>query len=166
MPIASFANKVFEVSSDKIHTFDDLQFGTGLETEKQDNPGAKPKTYIKGPGLNTLSIKIKASVDMGLDPRAEIGSWMMLKDTKKPYPFIIGGKPFGSARWLLTDVQVADTKIDNEGKFLEASLSLSFEEYVYAGKAKETKKSAGKKTSQNKTVLFPGLNPSQKKELK
>lgn len=169
MPIASFANKVFEVSSDKVYSFNELQFGTNLETETQENPGAKPKTYIKGPGLNTLSIKITVSADLGLNPRAEIGSWKILKDTRTAYPFILGGKPFGSDLWLLKDVQAADTKIDNAGKILSATISLSFEEYVFAGAAKETKtsagKTAGKKTAKDTTSVYNALSPSQKQNL-
>lgn len=169
MPIASFASKVFEVSSDKVSTFSDMQFGTSLETETQDNPGRKPKTYIKGPALNTLSIKIPVSVDMGIKPRAEIGSWMMIKDARTAYPFILGGVPFGSDLWLLKDVQAADTKTDNAGKILAATISLSFEEYVYAGAAKETtKSSAGKKSSKGGSTasVYNALSPSQKKDLK
>lgn len=161
MSIASFADKIFEVSSDKIHTFSDFQFGTGLDAEKQDNPGAKPKTYIKGPDLSTLSIKITVSEDIGLDPRTEIEDWTEIKDSETAYPFIIGGKPFGAERWVLKDVQVADVKIDNLGIILSATISLGFEEYVYAGAAKE-KESKAKET----TSVYNALSPSQKKELK
>jgi len=136
MAIASFASKVFEVSGDKVSTFDDLQFCSALDTEKQENPGTKPKTYIKGPDLSTLSLKISVSVDKGQVPRSEIESWIALKDAGKPYPFIIAGTPFGAAQWLLKEVQASDFKVDNAGNILESNISLSFEEHVFIGAAK------------------------------
>lgn len=168
MPIASFATKVFEVSSNKVYTFDDLQFGSALESEKQDNPGTKPKTYIKGPDLSSLSFKITVNTNLGLDPRNEVGDWLKLKNDGKPYPFIVGGRPFGANQWLLKDVQVSDTKIDNVGNFTAATIALSFEEYVFAGSAKEAASSKGKKStaSANTTSVYNALSPAQKKELK
>jgi len=167
--IAVFGAKVFQVTSSKIHTFDELQYGSTLETEKQDAAGKKPSTYNKGPGLNSLSAKINLDVALGLNPRRELEEWEAIKDDAVAYPFILGGRPLGNHKWLLVDVQTDKLRIDNLGNILSGTLSLKFDEFVRPGSA-GAKKSGSKRTpgvsSQETAKNISLLSPSEKGRLK
>lgn len=150
MPIAVFGSKIFQISADKIYTFSEFQYGSTLQTEKQDADGKKPSTYNKGPGLDNLGLKIKLSVDMGVNPRVELGEWLAIKDDSVAYPFILGGVPFRPNKWLLVDVQATDEVFDNQGAMLALTIALKFDEYVRPGSAQSPTKSSS--TSSSKTA--------------
>ncbi|TZE82006.1 phage tail protein [Calorimonas adulescens] len=156
MPIAVFANKVFQVDSQKIYTFNDFTMSSSLETEKQDAANKKPSTYIKGPDLYTMSISIPLDVSMGVNVRNEYGAWKALVEAGKPYPFILGGKPLGSNKWLLKSASLNNTVIDSNGNILSGTIQLEFEEYVRPGSA-QTSKSA-KKTSYTPGISLPKVS--------
>lgn len=153
MVIATYANKVFQVSPDKIHTFDDFQYSSELQTEKQDADGAKPSTYLKGSDLDTMGFTIKLDASTGVNPRNEWGDWKRMLEDKTAYPFILGGVPVNGANWLVTKVTPSNVKTDNTGRVLSLDLALQFEEYVRPGSKKDTSTASQKGASVN----IPGL---------
>lgn len=159
MAIASFSTKIFEVSGDKIYTFQDLQYSSSLQTEKQDSVGNKPSTYNKGSDLDTMSFKLKLDVSNGINPRNEWEEWKSILDSGVAYQFIMGGKPLGSNNYILVGVKPSDFNIDNVGNFLSLELDLSFEEYVRKGTA-STKKSSSKKSTK-KSSEVQGLSDTE-----
>jgi len=152
MPIAVFGNKTFQVTTDKIYTFSEFQYSSSLQTEKQDADGKKPSTYNKGPGLDSLGLKIRLSVDMGVNPRVELGEWLAIKDDSIAYPFILGGVPFRPNKWLLVEVQASDEVFDNQGAMLALTLVLKFDEYVRPGSAPAQSSTKSSSTSSSKTA--------------
>lgn len=153
MPIAVFGTKVFEVTQSKIYTFDEFQYSSNLNTEKQDATGKKPSTYNKGPGLDSFSITIMLDASLGVNPRREIDEWVAIKDAGIAYPFILGNRPWGQNKWLLVEVQVIAQVIDNAGNILKAEVSLKFDEYVRPGSAAASK--GGSKKSSKASA--PGI---------
>ncbi|RCX20874.1 GpU protein [Anaerobacterium chartisolvens] len=144
MPIAVFANKSFQVSNRKLYTFNEFTTGGALQTEKQDVAGKKPSTYIKGSDLDTMSFNVPLDNSFGMDVREEYESWKTIKDARKAYTFILGNKPFGTNKWLLTSVALSDTTIDKKGNIIKGKLQLQFDEYVRAGSASASKSSSKK----------------------
>lgn len=136
--IAAFASKTFRVSvsSKNIYTFDALNVSGGLQTEKQEVEGKRPKTYIKGIDLHNMQFIMNLKASLGVDVRSEYERWLAIRDAKMPYLFILGGKPFGQNKWLLTNVGLTDTIINSNGIILEGKLSLQFEEYESEGNKK------------------------------
>jgi hypothetical protein len=158
--IASFGNKVFRVSSNYIYTFDELNISGELETETQDVAKKKPSTYIKGPGLESMSFSIELDQQFGINVRNEIDSWSNIRDTGIPCYFILGNKPLRGCKWLLKSCEIEDKKIDSKGQITKANIKLSFEEFVRPGaysqskvgqKVAKAKKSAAKKNDASKT---------------
>ncbi len=133
--IATFQNKVFQVSSNSIYTFEGLSWSGSLNTETQDKIGSKPSTYIKGENLMPLEFEIKLRADKNLDVRTEIEDWESIKSKANPSNFILGNKTIGKNKWLLKTVETSDMNIDNNGKILKATIKLSFEEFVRKGSA-------------------------------
>lgn len=153
MPIAVFGSKVFEITDSKIYTLGNLQYGSSLDTEKQDAKGKKPSTYNKGPALNSLAVSVKLDISLGVNPRRELEEWESIKDSSAAYPFVFGQKPLGNYKWLLVDVQGSNFVIDNNGNMLSADIELKFDEYVRPGSAEASK---GGDTAK---VSAPGLQP-------
>lgn len=140
MPIASFSGKVFEVSSNKIYNFDGYTRAYSLDTEQQEQEGAKPSTYIKGESLETLSFNISFDARF-IDIESEVKSWFEICKSKKPDFFILGGKPVSSNKFLLKSVSESDSIIDNKGKKLKQKLDIKLEEFVRYGYKKQTESS-------------------------
>lgn len=169
MPIAAFGYKTFQVSASKVYTFSDFTFSSTLETEAQEVEGKKPSTYIKGPGLGTISFKIVADSSLGVDPEYEIKDWMAIKDLSQAFPFSIGGNPLSENKWLLKSVNVSNTLINGGGKIIRAIIDLAFEEFVRSGSPppKDKKKGAGLESKVNNVdfLLAPEFEkPEQKRE--
>ena len=147
MSIAIFATKVFKMSADMLYTFDEFQYNSALQTEKQDAVGSKPSTYDKGPDLDTLSFKTKLDAMYGVNPRREWEDWLSLMNASVAYPFILGGKPLGCYSWLLVGVSPSDVRIDNDGNILSMELNLKFDEYVRPGSASNSSTTKKSKSS-------------------
>lgn len=134
--IGSFAGKVFNVSYSKIFTFKELKYEAKLNTEKTDVQGGKPTTNIKGGTLDTLACIVILNSQFGVDPRQEEEDLWRILNAAKPDFFILGGRPLGDNRWLLTGLTAPFENIDQDGNVNSIELSLTFEEYVKAGAPK------------------------------
>ena len=133
MEIAIFASKSFQVSSNRLYTFDEFSTGCSIDTETQDAAGGKPSTYIKGPGLDSMQFNIPLKTSMGINVRDEYESWKDIMEKSAAYPFILGGKPLGRNKWLLKKVDLSNLEFDFRGNILSGSLQLQFDEYVRPG---------------------------------
>lgn len=165
MYIATFGPKGFMVSAEKLITFRDFQLSSTLETEKQENTGKKPSTYIKNQGLSSLSLKVKVDHSLGLSPSGQIEAWMKVLAEGKPYPFILNGKPLLKTKFLLVDVSLSDTLMDNRGNILSVDISLKFDEFSRQGSKKENS-SKSKKEKKSTESVYEALKPREKQQLK
>jgi hypothetical protein len=156
LSIAIFAGKSFEVNSDMINTFNELQYGSSIQTEKQDSDKGKPSTYIKGSDLDTMSYNIQLDKSFGVEPRSEMEQWVDIMNDKRPYPFILGGRPMGG-NWLLVSVEADNIKVDSTGDILTMDLSLKFDEHVRDGSPQNDKESppAVKTSELDKIMAIP-----------
>ena len=162
MSIAVFKNKTFQVSSKKVYTFDGLTWGGDIQAEAQDKLNSKPSTYIKGNGLKNMSFEILLKTSLNMNVRREIEDWEAIRDSLQSAIFMLGAKPLGTNKWLLKSVNISDTRIDNKGNLIEASLKLDFEEFVRPGSAESSTKSkkavSKKKASKSKSKV--NISPS------
>lgn len=158
MPIAVFYNKTFQVSSNKVYTFDGLSLSSSLQTDKQDAAGKKPSTYVKGPDLDTMGFNIPLRSSLGINVKAEYESWKAIEESGIAYPFILGGKPVGINKWLLKSVSLNNTdEIDSTGNIKSGMLQLQFEEYVRPGSAQANQTSTSKSSAP--AVKVNKINP-------
>lgn len=174
MALGGFADKIFEVSMQKIYTFDEFSNEIGLNVEEQEVDGDKPSTYIKGMNLENPSIALDLRQSTNLDVETEINDWRKLCNDSTPYMLFIGNNPVSVNKYLLTGVSVSDSTIISSGKIVRCKLKLSFKEYVRAGVKKEegtsssSKKSASsssKKKSSSETSEMSDEDASKTSEL-
>jgi hypothetical protein len=173
MYIATWGNKGFTVSLEKIISFDDLEMTSSINTEKLDNEGKKPSTYKKGINLDTLTLKVTIDSNFGTTPEIQYNQWMDELKKQIPWPFLIKGKPLNNTKYLLTKVQPINNKYDNAGNWLTTTLYLEFEEFVAEGTpAAETNSTGPIATSSSPSnapstsSVYEVLKPKDKAALK
>lgn len=121
--IGSFANKVFKVSSNHLYTFDEFTMNGELKVDEQEVDGSKPSSYIKGSGLDKVSLNILLIKQKNINVRSEINEWFKIMNSKIPHHLIIGNKNISSYKFLLTNIETSDTKIGPDGEFLKSNLT-------------------------------------------
>ncbi|WP_459482125.1 phage tail protein [Clostridium saccharoperbutylacetonicum] len=151
MSLGSFGNKTFEVSQNKIYTFDGYTRDISLGVEDQDVDGDKPSTYIKGIDLEKISFDIKLNQSSNIDVEKEINEWKSICESGSPYMLFLGNNPVSSNKFLLTGISLSDNFYTSNGKQVKTTLKLTFKEYVRAGvKKEEGTSSKAKKTAKKK----------------
>jgi TusA-related sulfurtransferase len=124
--IASWMDKSWEVSVNRIYNLENLSTTFKLKTDKNEDKEGTPPINVRGNELIPLSFEVPLSDVAGVDVRAEIDSWAKLVGGSGP--FYLGGKRFGPERMQLQTVDVGDVIIDDLGRIRSARLSLEFEE--------------------------------------
>lgn len=121
---------IFEVSDDKIHTFEEFTRDSNIRTAKHDIHLQKPKTEFLGPELDNVSFIINLKAQFGVNPRDEMDKLLILQRAGIPVVLTIGNKNIGMNKWTIVSLSQAWETVDNEGRLLEAQLSLTLEEYM------------------------------------
>lgn len=128
--IASLGDIVFEVSDEQVRTFKGLKYNVGARYQTHNRIGNKPLLEFSGVDVETLSMNIKLSAFHGLNPRKEMKTLNDACRNGKLLRFILGGKQFGSYRWVITKVNNSLERIDNKGNILSIEVSLTLNSYA------------------------------------
>lgn len=121
---------VFEVSDDKIHTFEGFTRDSNIRQAKHDIHLQKPKSEFLGPELDNIAFVIKLKAQFGVNPRDEMDKLLILQRVGIPVVLTIGNKNIGMNKWTIVSLGQAWETVDNEGRLLEAQLSVTLEEYL------------------------------------
>jgi phage protein U len=128
--LGSFGDVVFEVSADKIRTFDEFTRTSADRWEKHDLIGQKPKSEFVGPGLDTITFTMIFDAQHGVNPRAEMDVLLVMSRNGDVADLTIGGKGLGVAQWKITNLVQRWTVLDNAGNLIKSALDITLEEYV------------------------------------
>lgn len=121
---------VFEVSSDKVLTFRNMNRTVSGRWANHDIIGKKPKSEFLGPGQGSGSLTIFLSANHGVRPRSTIEKIEKAVENGTPFSFVIGGKKVGSNKWVITNMSETWDEIIMDGVLVSASLTLTLAEYV------------------------------------
>lgn len=121
---------VFEVSSDKVFTFDKMTQTVSGRWTTHAVIGNKPISEFLGPGQRNISLPIRLNAIHGVRPRSTIENIEKAVESGTPYVFVIGGQRVGSYQWVITDMSETWDEIIKDGKLLAANLTLTLSEYV------------------------------------
>jgi hypothetical protein len=160
MTIATFQNKSFQVSTNRVYTLNNLTWSGEIQSEEQEKINSKPSTYIKGIGLDSMSFEISLKAILGIDVRKEIEEWEAIKLNLQPSIFMLGTKPLGTNKWLLKSTNVSNAIANNNGVLLDALLKLEFSEFVRAGSAEASKASGSGGSSSKGAGISADISPT------
>lgn len=149
MSLGGFAGKLFEVSQKKIYTFYEDTNDMTVNTEEQEVDGSKPSTYIKGMGLEGVSLNIKLKQSSSINVDTEVDEWKAICATMSPSYLWLGNKSVTNNRFLLTDINFSDKQYTYWGKLIQVTMKLTFKEYVRDG----VKKEEGTTSSEKKAAI-------------
>lgn len=121
---------VFEVSADKIRTFDGFTRESSDRWAAHEVIGQKPLSEFSGPGLDKVSFTMRLDAQYGINPRVEMENLLEMSRSGQVARLVIGGKPLGVDRWKITGLLQKWKVTDNQGNLLVAELDVTLEEYV------------------------------------
>lgn len=154
--IATWGNKKFEVTPNRIYPFNDFATSFKLKTDANSDTSGTTPTNTRGRELEEIKISTRCLAVAGVNVRNEMGSWRKL--VGETHPLLIGGTSFGAGEFQLESVDISETQLDVNGNFLAATLSFTFREFTTSQKAattkatKTTKNSSVKQTAKSKKV--------------
>lgn len=120
----------FEVSSDKILTFNKLKRTQSGRWAQHQVLGKPARSEFQGPGLTTASMQVVLSAEHGIKPRSMISKIEKAVRTGQVETLVIGGKVFGwGCKWYIESVSETWDEVWNGGELVKATATLNFTEY-------------------------------------
>ena len=131
MAIGNLGKKItFEVSSEKVLTFNNLNRTVKGRWTQHNNVYRKPKPQFLGPDLDGVTFKISLSAMHGVRPRKTLETIEEEVNNGTVLPFVVGGKKVGSNSWVITAVSEAWNCVYSKGELVSADVNLTLMEYV------------------------------------
>lgn len=156
--LASFGDIVFEVSDDKVLTFD--QFTRTTEPRWVDHKilYEKPDLEFEGAGTDTISLRILLRAELGVNPEEQMAKIREFARRGKKALFIRGNKPVSVNYWVIKKAVETHKSIDQKGNVLTMEVELNLMEYPKTVKVESTKKtvSSVKKDTSTKNAKQSG----------
>lgn len=121
---------VFEVSSKKVLTFNDMTKTVKGRWATHTAIGKKPVSEFLGADQGTLSLSIFLSATHGVKPRDTINNIEKAVENGTPYLFVVGGRQVGSNKWVITDMSETWDEIIMDGRLVSANITINLAEYV------------------------------------
>ena len=124
---------VFEVTSERALTFSGMRRSVSGRWADHEIVMEKSRSEFLGPGLSTVSMDVRLSWGMGLDPgeiEAIIGSIEAAAETGAVNYLYVGNKRIGENKMRISSVSESWDVIYSGGVLEQASLSISFTEYA------------------------------------
>lgn len=128
--IGSFGDVIFEVSANKIRTFDRFSRSSSGRWAEHEIIEGKPPLEFKGPGLDTINFTMRFDANFGVNPRGEMDKLLIMSRDGQAETLIIGGKALGVDKWVITDVRQNWQTVDNKGNVIVSTVDVALKEYV------------------------------------
>lgn len=120
----------FEVSSQKVLTFNNMQRTVKGRWAQHDIIGGKPVSEFLGPDKQSITLPIFITAAHGVRPRSTLENLEQATELGTPFTFVIGGKKIGSNQWVVESISETWGEIIDSGRLLSAHLTLTLSEYV------------------------------------
>lgn len=143
--LAKWGSKTFEISPNKIVPLLSLSTSFSRKEDENNDTSGKASTNTRGMELQPISFDTQYSYSTGTDPIEEIEDWKNQFNVKAP--LYINGKQFGPDLLELESVNISDAMLDNQGHFLQVTVSISLKEYIEPTTKASKKNKSSKKTS-------------------
>lgn len=130
MPLGSFGDIVFEVSSRRVLTFKDYKRETKARYASHEIIGQKPILEYLGPDGAELSFSMQFRADRGVNPATEADRVRQMCETGETNYFVLGGVVIGEHPWAIASVGENDAVIDNMGRIVQNKIDVTLKEYI------------------------------------
>lgn len=132
--IGSFGNDiVFEVSTEKVRTFDGLTMQRKAIYAEHDILGEKSVLELTGYAPTSLSFTMLLNASLGVDPLEELEILREMVVKGNAYDFVLGGEPQGENLWVIESLDEKHKVVTGKGESLIIEVSVSLKEYCVVG---------------------------------
>ncbi len=125
--IGSLGEIVFNVSSREALTFKDLNIEVSPRLGEHNPVMSIPKQEFIGMGAKSLTLTIDLNVGNKINPQEQYEKLLTSTNAGEVLPFFLGERAIGN--FVIANLKIAGKIIDNLGRVLVASVSLSLKEY-------------------------------------
>lgn len=130
MAVGSLGDIVFEVSDDRKVTFSGMSYNVGARTTVHNRINGRPLLEFQGPENEEISLSIKLSVYLGINPRKSMYKLNDMCREGVPVRLVLGKTHFGKYKWLITKVSNTIEHVSNRGQLLSITAKLTLKEYA------------------------------------
>ena len=131
-PIGAFNELVFEVSTERVITYDDYKRDTKARYARHEMINQTSVLEYLGRDLEEISFTMMFTVSLGVDPAEETSKLRrMCLDGVADY-LILGNTVVGENLWTIESVGEAKKAVDHFGKTIVSSVNVKMVEYVPA----------------------------------
>lgn len=128
--IGSLGEIVFEVSSEKILTFDGLSFSQKANYAEHSIHGRKSVLEYTGTSATSVSMNITLNSALGIDTIEELEGLKEIFSSHQAVSFVLDGKPQGEGLWVIESLGTNYNFLDNRGRPQIIEVSLTLKEYI------------------------------------
>ena len=121
---------VFEVSSRRVLTFNDLSRRNTTRFADHNTLLRKPISQFVGPELDNMDLSIILHSHLGVNPQAEFNKLIQIQRSGQVVTFIVGRQVLGVFRWRIENLGIPYDRIDPDGFCRSSEVSLSLREYA------------------------------------
>ncbi len=130
VPLGSFGDILFEVSSRRVLTFRDYKRDTAGRYASHEIIGQKPVIEYLGPDGGSIAFTMQFRADRAVNPALEADKVRKMCETGKAEYFILGNVVIGENPWVIESVGENDAVIDNAGRIIQNRIDVTLREYV------------------------------------
>ena len=127
--IGQFGDITFEVSDDKIVTFNNFRRDTASKYKNHELIGQKPRTEYIAPGLDIIAFTVILNAQFGVNPRDEMNRWLEYCRSGDAEWLAIGGRLLGVDKWIVKSVSQEWGVIYDGGILASGKVNISLQEY-------------------------------------
>ncbi|MBQ0067563.1 MAG: phage tail protein [Phascolarctobacterium sp.] len=127
--IGSFGDLVFSVSDNTVRTFDKLSWKVSAKYATHDRHIKRDVMEFLGPEPASIDFQMAFSVFHGTNPLNEIKKLNKMVNKGITARLVLGGKKYGSYKWVITSVSSELEKYDNKGNCWAATAKVTLKEY-------------------------------------
>lgn len=127
--IGSLGNLVFSVSENTVRTFDELSWKVSSKYATHDRHIKRDVLEFLGPEPDAISFKMAFSVFHGVNPLNEVKKLNKMCHIGEISTLVLGGRKYGSYKWVITGISNTLNKYDNAGNCWAATADVTLKEY-------------------------------------
>lgn len=126
--IGTLGDIVFEVSSERVRTFESLSRTGNARYQQHDVISTKPVLEFIGLGIDAISLSVRLDAGLGVNPVKEMTQIRDYMRAGERLPLIIGGRLLND--FVIEQVDETWERVDNRGNPIIIKATLSLKESV------------------------------------
>lgn len=130
MQVGCLGDIIFQVSDSLVQTLNNAQWNGSARYATHQRHLKDALTEFCGLEPDTFSFDMVLSAFLGVEPQAELNKIWNYERKGEAVSLVIGNKAYGKYRWNIVSHKTKMQYYDKEGNLLQATVSISLQEYL------------------------------------